>query len=45
VPTAVTSASEVLCDFSSVNYFCKHSYVLLFSAGISLTLFWRRRQR
>ena len=33
------------CDFSSANSVCKHSCVLLFSAGISLTFFLRRRQR
>jgi len=33
------------CDFSSVNSDCKHSYVLLLTAGISLTLFLRRWQR
>jgi len=33
------------CEFSSANSVCKHSCFLLFSAGISLTLFLRRRQR
>jgi len=43
VLTAVTSVSD--CDFSSANSVCKHSCVLLFSAGIGLILFLRRRQR
>ena len=33
------------CDVSSANSVCKHSCVLPFSAGISLTLFLGRRQR
>jgi len=37
--------SEVIVKFSSANSVCKHSCVLLFSARISLTLFFRRRQR
>jgi len=33
------------CDFSSANSVCKHSCVLFFSAGISFTLFLRRRKQ
>jgi len=35
----------VIVNFSSANSVCKHSYVILFSAGISLTLFLRKRKR
>jgi len=32
------------CDFSSDNSICKHTCVLSFSGGMSVTLFFRRRQ-
>ena len=45
VLTAMTSVSEVIVTFLQANSICKHSYVLLFSARISLTFLLRRRQR
>jgi len=42
VITAVASVSELFASFFSANSVCEHSYVFLFSPGISLTLFLRR---